>query len=1106
MHINPYSRVIICLCTVFLALTCKAEQTIPSVLFTFPTHNADVTRPLTAQGIGVHRGNPQDVPQLLKSGDYNVVVLNKGYETPAIRDALHDFLARGGGVMVLQASRYHGKSISGTQEEDWLARQDFLAQYGARLPVARVVETDESQRIKSMRCYLMPTAAIASPFNNNAKQVYLLGPQNYLATVPMTCVQTDDTWTAIVKGSPTTQAEPYKEEKLPHALPFVPKETVKSPTILAVREVGAGRLAAFGFPPAWFFAPPVNCPPVRAILGPDSDWIAVISNTFRHLAQPSLAKGLGGKSTPEQVLNPPKKTWPKRELLDWSDYKTPDPTEPVKQTNLIIGARSNHAGGANTVKQWVEAAKAAGLDGIVFLDPLESTNQAAFDALKADCAAATNDEFWACPGLRGKDAYGQNQIYLYGDQTVFPEPRVLTENGDAFNNLGDPKKVRRSQFLFQYIYTQNKHKGIMGYFNRSQERMPFWEDKFHCAFALYATEHGKVIDNYHDDLIRMNSTRNGVLPVTLNLMDSVDELSTALASKWRTVGAMPPKTFANLVSKHIWWPGHYQYVTQGPSILKWEGKNFVVEPRGEWYRPDLWRTPAYLDVASDVGLKEIRVLSMGKTIYRFLPNGAKRFNQSIEFKANQQFDPMLIVTDVNGKEAISMALRHANALWMEFICSDRNNYLAYGRQRTADDMKHQVRPSGTSVTHSNGWWTGNVEPATSLTRNYPTLPADGAPIGKATPTFAFYPQIDTPGYPDIRSVNTKPMPVLGSPDVLIGGGTLNYIATDPSARGNTWGWWSPVAPNPFLEGGGMHTMFNSWPDGLRAGWYEMDLKTRQRITVDTDAKLAIRFLTTAFTTFINAEGQHFEAGDSQLPRTGHFSKGAYITIKGEGGWVSLISLDDDLEYVITGKGRTIEFGHQTINSTIAMDAAIHTKFGYLGAPSGTSPEVFDRYFQFMASDLASLRIQRGQIHSDGHSLQINPSQTSVELSVSELDLESYLPTRIANLQPQWETWLIDRSLPTPNWRPLPMLEDTAYATLPCDATRTYFIGHPVVCDQPDIKISISNPTPDSWQVTLHNPTDQPITTVPKVSQGWDLFEVSSTPVNLQPGTSVDLFK
>lgn len=1106
MLINPCSRMIICLLTVFLALTCKADQTIQSVLFTFPTHNVDITRPLTEQGIGIHHGNPQDVPKLLASGDYNVVVLNKGYETPAIREALQTFLARGGGVMVLQASRYHGKSISGTQEEDWLARQDFLAQYGASLPVARVVETDESQRVASMRCYLMPTTAIASPFNKNAKQVYLLGPQNYLATVPMTCVQTDDTWTAIVKGSPTTQAEPYQEEKLPHALPFVPKETVKSPTILAVRQVEAGRLAVFGFPPAWFFSPPLNCPPVHTLLGPDSDWIAVMTNTFEYLAQPSLAKGLGGKPTPQEVLNPPKKTWPKRELLVWADNESSDTSEPVKQTNMIIGARSNHAGGANTVKQWVAAAKAAGLDAIVFLDPLESTNQAAFDALKADCAAATNDEFWACPGLRGKDAYGQNQLYLYGDDTVFPEPRVLTENGDAFNNLGDPQKVRRTQFLFNYIYTQNKHKGIMGYFNRSLERMPFWEDKFHCAFALHATEHGKVIDNHRDDLVWMNSTRNGVLPVTINLMDSVDGLSSALASEWRTVGAMSPKTISKLVSQHIWWPGHYQYVTQGPRILKWEGKNFVAEPRGEWYRPDLWRTPAYLDVASDVGIKEIRVLSMGKTIYRFLPGGAKRFQQTIEFKASQQIDPLLIVTDIQGKEAISMALRHANTLWMEFICSDRNNYLAYGRQRTLDDMQHQVRPSGTSVTHSNGWWTGNVEPATSLTRDYPTLPVDGAPIGKATPTFAFYPDIATPGYPAMRIVNTKPMPVLGSPDVLIGGGTLEYIATDPSACGNTWGWWSPVAPNPFIEGRGINTMFNSWPDGLRAGWYEFDLKTRKDMPIDSNTSLAVSFVTTAFTTFVNTEGKHFEARDPALSRTGNFPRGTYITIKGEGGWVALISLDDNLKYTISGKGNIIHFGHSTSDKMLPADLAIKTKFGYLGAPAETSPDTFDRYFKFMAGDLASHAIKRGTIQSDGHTLHIDAHRASVELTTQALDLDSYLPTRIENLEPQWETWLIDRSLPAPNWRPLPMLEDTAYAALPCDVARTYFIGHPVICDQPAIKITISNPTPDSWQVTLHNPTDQPITTVSKVSQGWDMFEVSSTPVTLQPGTSVDLFK
>ena len=85
----------------------------------------------------------------------------------------------------------------------------------------------------------------------------------------------------------------------------------------------------------------------------------------------------------------------------------------------MIGARSNYSGGKANVEEWVNAAKAAGLNYLVFLEPLDFISEENFNKFKADCAKYTDDNFFACPGLWGKDIVYQNQyVYLRGECAI----------------------------------------------------------------------------------------------------------------------------------------------------------------------------------------------------------------------------------------------------------------------------------------------------------------------------------------------------------------------------------------------------------------------------------------------------------------------------------------------------------------------------------------------------------------------------------------------------------------------------------------------------------------------------------------------------------------
>ena len=108
------------------------------------------------------------------------------------------------------------------------------------------------------------------------------------------------------------------------------------------------------------------------------------------------------------------------------------------------------------------------------------------------------------------------------------------------------------------------------------------------------------------------------------------------------------------------------------------------------------------------------------------------------------------------------------------------------------------------------------------------------------------------------------------------------------------------------------------------------------------------------------------------------------------------------------------------------------------------------------------------------------------------------------LQPNWDAWVVDETLPAPNWRQVVKTEGTAYAVLPCDSAKHYFLGHPVMADNPAVKISLCNTLPGQWVITLHNPTDAAIQTRIQTTSGWTPFTLQPTTCTIPAGASVEI--
>ncbi len=1111
------SSLLVCL-TLMANLVWAGEARKPAVLFTTGLHREYFTVPLHAEGIEVHTCSLAELPARLKSGKYNVVYVTGGFDQPAIVTALNDFMAAGGGVLISYTHPW-------SQEASWDQSQRFLQAHGAYFAWAEMQEKDTERKTpSSYHLTMVQTDQIATPFNAGVSSL-LYFELSHVAGAPPTPVVVDANWTPVVRGSKTSVAVPFEEEKQELRRRYLSKENLPSPVLLATRTVGVGRLAAFGLAPEWVTSSPGVCPPVKEMLTAgtpkySSNWVRVLANTFRWLAEPTLTAGKGGEPTPTALLEPVKITIPTPPALrDWT--KAPPITD-QEQLPGLVGAQSPYSGGKGTVAEWTTAAKAAGLKFLVFLEPLDRISREDYTKLQHDCAAVTDDTFFACPGLRYQDVYTKTNCFAYGEKVEYPRVSLLTKDGKYLDN--SDKKLFRSIHLFDYVLEQNNYQGQYGYFRHAANPTPPWEYKLYSLFTIYSTENGQSVDDNFDDYAYLQASRMNLTPLSVSLMTQPSDIATAVKRDWLVINTAPGEfgdgsyseefgagipAMRKLFTQLIAWFRPFQYITQGPRILCWRDRWPVSAPwrsfPGEWFRPDQDRYRVRLHVTSDVGLKEIRIMSMGKVLQRYLPAGAKDFDRTMEFENMQQRDLYPIIEDMAGKKAIGMVSRNTTTRWTEFICGDRCNYLNYGMELAPDYSGVQFKAGGgNSVTQNKGnWRLVAITPADTLTSHSATLPTDGAPIGGKCTSFNIAPQVDTPGFPMPSEMNCRPRPLIAGPDVFIGGGTLNKIETDLTCGEGAWEFMGPVKDNEWIEGGGMHTTFHPKIDGLRTGWYELKTKTRKAMTLG-QAKLGVQFTWLPFSELRDGDGKVYSAGARDIPPVGSFAKGAYALLKDEGGELAVFSLDDNLRYEYVGNDQ-IRIGLQFKDKTLPAGTELNMKLGYLGGAQGRTLVDLRHYLTAMSAPLPEIKLTRGKlVLMDGIAMHLDINRTAAAMAVSPLHLYARLPLVLENAQPNWDVWLQDHALAEPNWRQLPKAGMTAYASLPGDVAQQLFLGHPVTADNDALQISLCNLLPGQWLVSLHNPTDRAISATVRSTAGWTAFKLPAKKYLVPAGASIDI--
>jgi hypothetical protein len=376
-----------------------------------------------------------------------------------------------------------------------------------------------------------------------------------------------------------------------------------------------------------------------------SDGQRFLLNAWRWLAEPAQAAGLGGYQPPAPPAPRPVDlspvVWPE---ADWTRI-TPGPA-----VRGLFGAQSQAGGGAGTVAEWATAARAAGLDYLVFTDDPNKHTPETYAALVAACQAQSNAKFAMVPGWGGPDVNG---VYRF-----FPGAPELPsrKHFDAQGRMTEPVGI-----TVDYGWRIGQVVAGLG----KSPYNPWWEYVI-MACAPLTYEGDKLVDDGVQRWLRSCEANDmHLLPMSLVHVKSPAALAAAVRGAHLTVLRTDNVSeVPNFARQGAGGEDMPSYLTNGPAVPVWRHEASGGEP----FRPNSSRFRILLKATSEVGLAEVCITDAadGSVYRRWRPAGEKEFTAVIDEATAQQQVLGLLVTDVNGRTAVApplYTLAGANRVW-----------------------------------------------------------------------------------------------------------------------------------------------------------------------------------------------------------------------------------------------------------------------------------------------------------------------------------------------------------------------------------------------------------------------------------------------------------
>ncbi|MHB9132576.1 MAG: hypothetical protein ACYDBB_16020 [Armatimonadota bacterium] len=478
--------------------------------------------------------------------------------------------------------------------------------------------------------------------------------------------------------------------------------------LFAVRSMNLGRLAVLGIDPLMTIWSPYHSALGSVVMkqgegGKPSDMWRLLENTYRWLAAPSLQMGIYGSEVakfPPVPGDTPGVSW----------NESTFPAAPAMYYRGTVGAHTALSTGKGNVKEWAEAAKKAGFDFIIFTEDLAAMNAEKWKQLQAECKGATTADFIAYPGIEYQNAAGTRGFSPLGNRDWLPK-EWLTDDGKMLNidrgwtpEKGWAAKTghQSGQIMFFLTWQSN------GYFDFAHGPTPSWDHKLYCYFPVWSAQDTKPLDNALQEFLHANSLHVNPAAYALDLLYNPADLASAIKDgrPHLVVSAdsdprVPEEAtlqsvFNRLVvsdaadglgaGSYRGWAG--PVATQGPAMrwmfrggYQWDGVEFprywieryAGPEEKDWYMSSWYRLKVRLDTESVAGIKSVTIYDGEQVFRRFDAGGKKQFTAEFDVVNCPTRHLVAVVTDMNGRQAVSREIWLEQQMGLYNYCGDRVN-------------------------------------------------------------------------------------------------------------------------------------------------------------------------------------------------------------------------------------------------------------------------------------------------------------------------------------------------------------------------------------------------------------------------------------------------
>ncbi len=1093
----------------------------PAVLFV--THwgragggNDEYVKRLVDQGMSVHTTSfAKLTPELLAQFDTVVIcalppvnerATSVGWSalTPQANEQLwamlDGYLGAGGGILF--SGPLWGWDIGWEHLE---ATNAYLKHWDLQVSPELVLDKQNlyRQRIFMQNPYCFTTSVVASPVSEGVKTVWYPVDINLNggAAPPSTAaLQPGPDWTVVVRGE-NTAASYAVTDRVNAKAAEKPGLYPQAPPFVALREAGKGRLAVVAISSVytiWGYGHPMweGVVMTEGDGYRKSDTARLFDNLYQWLGAKRDGHTVGGyQMTATEAQGEVPWDWGEAKPIDWRKQVwapiaegglMPDkptgnmpygpPALGMKHYRGLVGARTALTGGKGTVADYVGAGQAAGLHFLIFAEDLEKLTPESWATFKEQCKAASSEEFLAVPGFEWKTPVGDRMLMAgqvrYPDENAFaPGTKRIAAHAAFWFAAGAPMNLALS----------------------GKNPTPLWNYVDVNALPLEVWQGAERVEDNFDDYLYDQAREHFYTPVIINWVLSPQELLAAAQAAPATIllgnnlGDVQHNVQRNMMEAERM----LAYVTSGPQIAAYSGFNLSRATAGAFTVPGTDRWRLRLAAASPEGLREVRLYDGLEIAYRFNAEGKREFQVDLDGHHDRQHHWLPVVEDVNGKLAIGPSFWTRDLLWTQHMDGDRNNHDPFSIMR---DQKGRPQVMYQSATHQFIKGMMQVFRPGSTTNQWEFHPA-----GLDATEYSWYwaPALDVqsdPAEPPMYGWAERYFTTCSSVEAFIVDQYLDqkYPADDPWKKQFGPHAYDKVVPSEVM------TVRQRYIDAFHPYGRpapvvcELELKFLKDVTFPEGKPLpcvvsggrqfsgiwpgqydhyTIRAGGQTVSGSVPAEGVAYAVWGAPVQPGDYVA--LYPSLWGSGMIMALSEgLSLDAQAWKHGVGSYWRFqlpkrqfkAGESLTGTLlfvkgsypesannALAESIRTKMGLAGPPA------------------YRLETLRGETLSTVYRVKAKAQNAAWAAKVSKADLPVLLPLEVIGLRDNWEAYLYDAA--TRILRPVPVVEGTAYVSLDVSNGADVIVGHPVTCDQPQVKIVVLE-TGGQWSVVLHNPTEQ----------------------------------